>query len=242
MTTFPIALEQADVPRRRYGRRLAAITAVDVARRVLNVTLALVALIAALPLLAIIAIAVKLSSPGPVFYSQTRVGLNRRRLQPWGNRYRSTDCGGKPFTILKFRTMRVNGETKGPDEPGQVWATPDDPRVTRIGRILRLYRLDELPQLVNVLLGDMDIVGPRPEQPAIFTQLREQIPGYQARQRVRPGITGWAQINQAYDTSVEDVRNKLRLDLDYIRRQSAPEDLKIMVRTFPVMLFGRGAR
>ncbi len=241
MTTFPIALEQADVPRRRYGRRLAAITAVDVARRVLNVTLALVALIVALPLLAIIAIAVKLSSPGPVFYSQTRVGLNRRRLLPWGKRYRSTDCGGKPFTILKFRTMRVNGETKGPDEPGQVWATPDDPRVTRIGRILRLYRLDELPQLVNVLLGDMDIVGPRPEQPAIFTQLREQIPGYQARQRVRPGITGWAQINQHYDSSIDDVRRKLAFDLEYLGRRSLTEDVRIMLRTLPVVAGKFGA-
>jgi len=241
MTTFPIALEQADVPRRRYGRRLAAITAVDVARRVLNVALALLALIVALPLLAIIAIAVKLSSPGPVFYSQTRVGLNRRRLLPWGKRYRSTDCGGKPFTILKFRTMRVNGETKGPDEPGQVWATPDDPRVTRIGRILRLYRLDELPQLVNVLLGDMDIVGPRPEQPAIFTQLREQIPGYQARQRVRPGITGWAQINQHYDSSIDDVRRKLAFDLEYLGRRSLTEDVRIMLRTLPVVAGKFGA-
>src|SRR2546428_4959776 len=123
----------------------------------------------------------------------------------------------------------------------RVWAQPDDARVTPIGRLLRRFRLDELPQLVNVLKGDMNVVGPRPEQPAIFVYLREQIEGYQRRQRVRPGITGWAQINQAYDQSVEDVRNKLRLDLDYIRRQSAPEDLKIMVRTLPVMLFGRGA-
>src|SRR5438034_11543613 len=115
MTTFPIALEQADVPRRRYGQRLAAISAVDVARRVLNVTLALVALIVALPLLAIIAIAAKLSSPGPVLYSQPRVGLNRRLLLPRGKRYCSTDCGGKPFTTLTFRTTPVDGATHGPD-------------------------------------------------------------------------------------------------------------------------------
>jgi lipopolysaccharide/colanic/teichoic acid biosynthesis glycosyltransferase len=241
MTTFPIALDQSDVPRRRYGPRVLALSAVDVARRVLNVTLALVGLVVALPVLAIIAIAVKLSSPGPVFYTQTRVGLNRRRLLPPGTRYRPTDCGGKPFTIFKFRTMRVNGGTNGSDKPGQVWATPDDPRVTRVGRFLRLYRLDELPQLVNVLLGDMDIVGPRPEQPAIFSQLREQIPGYQARQRVRPGITGWAQINQHYDSSIEDVRRKLAFDLEYIGRRSVTEDLRIMLWTLPVIAGKFGA-
>src|SRR5947209_11417432 len=139
--------------------------------------------------------------------------------------------------MYKFRTMYVASGRR----EHQVWAEPDDARVTSIGRVLRKLRLDELPQLFNVLRGDMNVVGPRPEQPAIFVYLREQIEGYQRRQRVRPGITGWAQINQAYDQSVEDVRNKLRLDLDYIRRQSAPEDLKIMVRTLPVMLFGRGA-
>ncbi|HEV2670467.1 MAG TPA: sugar transferase [Gemmatimonadales bacterium] len=241
MTTFPIALGQPDVPQRRYGQGTAALSATDIVRRVLNATLAMVALVVALPLLVIIAIAVKLSSPGPVFYTQTRVGVNRRRLLPRGARYRAADCGGKPFTIFKFRTMRVNGETKGPDEPGQVWATPDDPRVTRVGRILRLYRLDELPQLVNVLLGDMDIVGPRPEQPAIFTQLREQIPGYQERQEVRPGITGWAQINQHYDSSIDDVRRKLAFDLEYLDRRSLAEDLRIMWRTLPVIAGKFGA-
>jgi len=107
--------------------------------------------------------------------------------------------------------------------------------------VLRKLRLDELPQLFNVLKGDMNIVGPRPEQPTIFVYLREQIEGYQRRQRVRPGITGWAQINQGYDTSVDDVRRKVRYDLEYIRRQSALEDLRIMARTLPVMLLRRGA-
>src|SRR5204862_4765752 len=116
----------------------------------------------------------------------------------------------------------------------QVWAVPDDDRVTPVGRVLRKFRLDELPQLINVLKGDMNIVGPRPEQPAIFVYLREQIEGYQRRQRVRPGITGWAQINLAYDQSVEDVRRKVALDLEYIHRQSALEDFKIMCRTLPV--------
>lgn len=154
-------------------------------------------------------------------------------------RYRPTDRGGKPFTIYKFRTMVVNGH--GPDDPGEVWATPDDPRVTRIGKVLRLYRLDELPQLINVLFGDMDIVGPRPEQPTIFTRLRDEIALYQQRQRVRPGITGWAQINQHYDSSVEDVKRKLAFDLEYISRRSMAEDLRIMLRTLPVVAGKFGA-
>jgi lipopolysaccharide/colanic/teichoic acid biosynthesis glycosyltransferase len=109
-----------------------------------------------------------------------------------------------------------------------------------VGRILRLYRLDELPQLMNVLRGDMDIVGPRPEQPAIFSRLRDQIPRYQERQRVRPGITGWAQINQHYDSTIEDVRKKLAFDLEYISRRSMREDLRIMLRTLPVVAGGFG--
>jgi len=123
----------------------------------------------------------------------------------------------------------------------QVWAASDDERITPVGRVLRRFRLDELPQVLNVLRGEMNIVGPRPEQPAIFVYLREQIEGYQRRQRVRPGITGWAQVNQGYDTSVDDVRRKVRYDLEYIHGQSTLEDLRIMLRTVPVMLFRRGA-
>src|SRR5256712_14150429 len=122
------------------------------------------------------------------------------------------------------------------DECDEVWVLPDDPLVTPVGRVLRKLRLDELPQLWNVLVGDMNIVGPRPEQPAIFAELREQIQEYQRRQRVLPGITGWAQINLAYDSSVEDVREKLNYDLEYIRQRSALEDLKIMLLTPAVML------
>ena len=239
MTTIPIALQQPSFSRRRDGPRAAALSAEALLRRTLNIAIALTALVLVLPLMLLVALVVRLSSPGPVFYTQTRVGLNRRRLLPVGTRYREADYGGKPFTIYKFRTMRVNGH--GPDEPGQVWATPDDPRVTRVGRFLRLYRLDELPQLVNVLLGDMDIVGPRPEQPAIFVRLREQIPRYQERQRVRPGITGWAQINQHYDSSIEDVRRKLGFDLEYIGRRSIAEDLRIMLGTLPVVAGKFGA-
>jgi lipopolysaccharide/colanic/teichoic acid biosynthesis glycosyltransferase len=232
MTTIPISLEQSTGSERRDGQH-AALLSVALLRRVLNIAIALIALVLTLPLMLLVMLAVRLSSRGPVFYTQTRIGLNRRQLLPGNARCPQADCGGKPFTIYKFRTMRVNGH--GPKQSGQVWATPDDPRITRVGRILRLYRLDELPQLVNVLLGDMDIVGPRPEQPAIFAQLREQIPGYEDRQRVRPGITGWAQINQHYDTSIEDVRKKLAFDLEYISRRSIWEDLRIMLRTLPVV-------
>jgi lipopolysaccharide/colanic/teichoic acid biosynthesis glycosyltransferase len=234
MTTIPIAVEQAP--------RADSQVLLDLLHRGLNIVIALLGLILALPLMVIVAVGVKLTSRGPVLFTQTRVGLNRRRFAQGagggGGADRQPDCGGKPFTMYKFRSMRVASDT-GPS--AQVWASADDPRITRFGRFLRLYRLDELPQLVNVLLGDMDIVGPRPEQPAIFAQLRDQITGYQDRQRVRPGITGWAQINQHYDTSVEDVRRKLQLDLEYIRRRSIREDLRIMLRTLPVMAGKFGA-
>ncbi len=209
------------------------------ARRLLNIVVALVGLVLALPLMLVVAALIKLTSGGPVLFRQTRIGLDRRALTgAGGNTRRRIDVGGRPFTIHKFRTMHVD---RG-NGPRQVWAAPDDERVTVIGRVLRKLRVDELPQLVNVLRGDMNIVGPRPEQPAILVSLREQIQGYQRRQRVRPGITGWAQIHQGYDLSVEDVRRKLAYDLDYIRSQSALEDLKIILRTLPVVLLGRGGR
>src|SRR3989442_13582909 len=137
--------------------------------------------------------------------------------------------------MYKFCTMRLADATGS-----QVWAQPDDARVTAIGRVLRKLRLDELPQFWNVLMGDMNVVGPRPEQPTIFVSLREQITEYPQRQRVLPGITGWAQINRAYDSSVDDVREKLNYDLEYIRQRSALEDLKIMLLT-PAVMLGRRA-
>ena len=205
-------------------------------RRLLNIFVATVGLLLAFPLMLIIAALIKLTSRGPVLFAQTRVGLDRRALSnAGGNTRRHTDQGGQPFTMYKFCTMRLADATGS-----QVWAQPDDARVTAIGRVLRKLRLDELPQLFNVLMGDMNVVGPRPEQPTIFVYLREQIEGYQRRQRVRPGITGWAQINQGYDTSVDDVRRKVRYDLEYIRHQSTFEDLRIMLRTVPVMVLRRG--
>jgi lipopolysaccharide/colanic/teichoic acid biosynthesis glycosyltransferase len=204
--------------------------------RAFNFVLALVALLLLAPLIALIALVVRLSSPGPVLYTQERVGLDRRWRSPGGNHRRRSDLGGRPFTIYKFRTMVVDAER----ESGAVWAMPADPRVTRVGRFLRQYRLDELPQLVNVLKGDMNLVGPRPERPQIFAKLRSEIAEYPLRQRAKPGITGLAQIHHHYDRSIEDVHTKVQYDLEYIRRQSVAEDLRILLKTIPVVLFRRG--
>lgn len=206
-------------------------------RRLLNVAAAGLGLLVCLPLMALVALIIKLTSRGPVLFRQTRIGVERRSLsRAGGNTRRHFDLGGKPFTMYKFRTMSHEASNGR-----QVWARPDDDRVTPVGGFLRRYRLDELPQLWNVLCGDMNIVGPRPEQPDIFVYLRERLPGYHRRQRARPGITGWAQINQGYDRSLDDVQRKLALDLEYLARQSVREDLLIMLRTLPVMLFRRGA-
>jgi lipopolysaccharide/colanic/teichoic acid biosynthesis glycosyltransferase len=205
-------------------------------RRGLNVVVAAVGLVLALPLMLVIALAIKLTSPGPVIFAQERVGVDRRNpLLGSGNWRRKVDHGGRLFRVYKFRTMI---EGAGRDE---VWATPDDPRVTRVGSFLRKYRLDEIPQLWNVLRGDMNIVGPRPEQPGIFKDLRTQLHEYPRRQRALPGITGWAQVNHHYDRSIDDVRTKLRYDLEYLKRQSVLEDVRIMLRTVPAVLTKKGA-
>jgi lipopolysaccharide/colanic/teichoic acid biosynthesis glycosyltransferase len=206
--------------------------------RAMNVVIASVGLIAASPLLLICAVLVKLTSPGPIFYSQARVGIDRRRGKRAHLQYdrRARDLGGLPFMIYKFRSMYVNAEAG----KGAVWATQGDPRVTPIGRFMRKCRLDELPQLINVLVGDMNIVGPRPERPVIFSRLCRDIDEYPLRQRAKPGITGWAQINHRYDASVDDVREKVRYDLEYLERQGVREDLRIMARTVPVVILGRG--
>lgn len=208
-------------------------------RRWLNVAVATAMLLIALPAMIVIAVLIKLTSPGPVLYTQTRIGVNRR--SPRDNtlrrsRKRVCDLGGQPFIIYKFRTMRVNAERGS----GAVWAARNDPRVTWIGRVLRQARLDELPQLFNVLKGDMNIVGPRPERPSIFARLADDVEQYPLRQRVRPGITGLAQVSQQYDTCLDDVRRKLQYDLEYIQTQGVWTDLRIMLKTIPVVLFRKG--
>jgi lipopolysaccharide/colanic/teichoic acid biosynthesis glycosyltransferase len=209
----------------------------QLATRALNVVLAVLALLALLPVFVLLAVLIKLTSRGPVFYLQERVGLDRRIPGPDDhNHRRAQDLGGRPFTIYKFRTMHVDAER----HCGAVWAAEADPRVTLVGRVLRQYRLDELPQLLNVLRGEMNIVGPRPERPTIFAELRSHIAEYPLRQRAKPGITGLAQINHHYDRSLDDVRTKVSYDLEYIRRQSLREDLRIMLKTIPVILLRRG--
>jgi sugar transferase (PEP-CTERM system associated) len=191
------------------------------ARRIINVALAAVGFTLSLPVMIAVAIAVKLDSRGPVFYTQERVGKN-----------------GRNFKIIKFRSMRASAEaTSGP-----VWAEASDPRVTRVGRILRKLRLDELPQFINILRGDMNFVGPRPERPVFVNQLNEAIPYYTQRHLVKPGLTGWAQIKYPYGASIEDTSEKLRYDLYYIKNQSFLLDAVIIFETIKIVLFGRGGR
>jgi lipopolysaccharide/colanic/teichoic acid biosynthesis glycosyltransferase len=202
--------------------------------RVLNLLVAGVALILLSPLMLVIAVLVKLDSPGPVFYSQPRVGLDRRGLRGRvEDSRRRKDYGGRIFTIHKFRSM-----ARSDSDAPQVWAREGDLRVTRVGQILRQYRLDELPQLWNVIRGDMNMVGPRPEQPDIFVGLREEVRHLSGRQQ---GITGLAQVTHHYDRSIDDVRRKADLDLEYIRNRSPLLDLEIMARTVPAVVTKRGA-
>ena len=178
------------------------------------------ALIIGLPLWMFIAVLIKLDSKGPVFYRQERVGK-----------------GGKIFKVFKFRSMVNDAEKRS----GPVWAGRNDSRVTRLGRYLRKSRMDEIPQLLNVLRGEMSIVGPRPERPVFVKELRKMYPFYQKRLTIKPGLTGWAQVKLEYDTDMESVANKLRYDFFYIENQSTFLDLEILARTLKVVLTGAGA-
>ncbi|WP_084698288.1 exopolysaccharide biosynthesis polyprenyl glycosylphosphotransferase [Muricoccus aerilatus] len=189
--------------------------------RAFDVTVSLALLLLTLPLTALAALAIRIDSPGPVFYRQARVGQ-----------------GGKIIMLTKLRSMRVDAEAGGAPQ----WATRRDPRVTRVGRFLRLTRIDEIPQVLNVLKGDMAFIGPRPERPAFVEQLSLAIPHYADRAVVKPGITGWAQVNFPYGASVDDARQKLTYDLYYVRRRSLFLDLLILVATVRVILFQEGSR
>lgn len=209
----------------------------EFAARAFNFLLAIVLLIVVSPVMLITAVVIRLSSRGPVFYTQTRVGVDRRWARSRAlHERRREDLGGIPFTIYKFRSMRTDAEKNGE----AVWAKQDDDRVTRVGRLIRKSRIDELPQLLNVLRGDMNIVGPRPERPSIFVRLREQIAEYPVRQRVKPGITGLAQVSNPYDRDLDDVRRKVYFDVEYMKSQSIWTDVRIMARTIPVMIFRIG--
>lgn len=238
--------EEAGTPARR-STPAGALAAVgprprsEFAARVLNVLVAAVALVIVSPVLAVCAVLVRATSRGPIFYKQVRVGIDKRWMsaeQSGGDEQRLRDLGGRAFTIYKFRSMYVDAESQS----GAVWATKGDRRVTPVGRILRKSRMDELPQLLNVIQGEMNIVGPRPERPSIFAKLSENIEEYPIRQRAKPGITGLAQINHSYDSTIDDVRKKVQYDLEYLQRQSLAEDVRIMAKTLPVMIFGKGAQ
>jgi sugar transferase (PEP-CTERM system associated) len=192
-----------------------------VAKRVLDVLCAAIGLILSAPLMAIVVLLVRVTSSGPVLYHQARVGR-----------------AGKVFTVHKFRSMRHDAEAG----TGPVWAQASDPRLTLIGGFLRRTRLDELPQLWNVLVGDMSMVGPRPERPEFVAQLTEQIPFYGLRHSVRPGVTGWAQVCYTYGASVEDALEKLQYDLFYIKRMALAFDLFVLFSTVKIVLLRRGAQ
>lgn len=189
-------------------------------KRVMDIQISITLLLLTSPLLLLTALLIRLDSKGPIFYSQERIGQY-----------------GRPFQIWKFRTMRTDAEASGPQ-----WATKKDPRITRIGSFLRKTRIDEIPQFLCVLRGDMSIVGPRPERQHFIDLLVQQIPLYARRLVMKPGITGWAQVCHSYDTSVEDVRKKLMYDLYYFENMSILLDLQIMVRTVLVVFTGKGAQ
>jgi len=192
-----------------------------VLRRGIDIAGSLALLVLTLPVSLIAAAAIRLDSPGPVLYRQERAGR-----------------GGRVFTLYKFRSMRADAESAGAPR----WASKGDPRVTRVGRFLRLTRIDEIPQALNVLRGDMALVGPRPERPAFVATLAAAIPHYEDRARVRPGITGWAQVNYPYGASVEDARMKLAYDLYYVKHRSLFLDVLILIATVRVVLFQEGSR
>jgi sugar transferase (PEP-CTERM system associated) len=191
----------------------------NTARHVFNVVVALIAIVLSLPIVIITIVAIKLDSPGPVFYTQERIGKN-----------------GRVFRILKFRSMRQDAEKDGTPQ----WAAEHDPRITRVGAIIRKTRVDEIPQFINILRGEMNFVGPRAERPYFVDELNRKIPFYSQRHLVEPGLTGWAQVNYGYGSSVEDAIQKLQYDLYYIKNVSLLFDIWIMFKSIKIVLFGYG--
>ena len=188
-------------------------------KRILDICVSLLILLLSSPITLLTCLAIKLDSKGNAFFKQERCGIN-----------------GSVFKMIKFRSMRKDAEKYS----GPVWSTKDDPRITRVGKIMRKIRIDEIPQMLNVLKGEMSLVGPRPERPYFVEMLSKEIPYYKRRLKVRPGITGWAQVKHKYDESIDDVKVKLRYDLFYIENMSLRMDFKILFRTIFVVLFGKG--
>jgi exopolysaccharide biosynthesis polyprenyl glycosylphosphotransferase len=190
-------------------------------KRVIDMAVSAVGLLLSAPITLLTAVAIKVDSPGPILYRQERVGQN-----------------DELFTIYKFRSMCESAEANG----GPVWATEDDYRVTRVGKIIRKLRIDEIPQMINVLNGQMSLVGPRPERPFFVQTLNKKIPYYSLRHSIKPGITGWAQICYSYGDSEQDAIEKLQYDLYYVKNMSALFDLQIIFESLKVVLLGKGAR
>ncbi len=220
------------------------------AKRAMDMFCAVAMLVLLAPVMFLVAVAVRLTSPGPILFRQIRTGMNLRtsrdrraeaadngghRRQTSNDRRQST-CYGRPFVLYKFRTMRIDAEKNGAQ-----FATKGDPRVTSIGRFLRKTRLDELPQLWNVLRGEMSLVGPRPERPEFIEQLSDEVPNYLLRLGIKPGLTGLAQVLNGYDNDIAGFRRKVALDLLYLQNCCVANDLKILFRTVGVVLTGRGA-
>jgi len=217
-------------------------------KRAKDVAISLLGLAVFAPLMTTTAIVVKMTSPGPVFYRQERIGINRRRgdrrmrglgldSDRRGRDRRVLVNFGRPFTIYKFRTMVMDAERGAPP----MWARENDPRITTVGRILRRCRIDELPQFINVLRGDMSIVGPRPERAYFIGRIEKELPDFHLRLRTKPGITGLAQVQLGYTNTDEGLRQKLHLDLEYIHTLGFWTDFKILLRTVFVVLTGKGA-
>lgn len=190
----------------------------NIYKRLLDIVASLSGLIIGIPLLIIFGVAIKREDKGPIFYKQERLGLKGRR-----------------FYVYKLRSMRINAESIG----GAQWAQKDDPRITKVGKFIRKTRIDEIPQLYNILIGDMSLIGPRPERPELTYQFEQEIPGFMHRLSIKPGLTGWAQVNGGYDITPKE---KLVFDKEYIENKSILLDLKIILMTIKVVLTGDGAR
>lgn len=200
-------------------------------KRRFDIIFSIIGLVVLVLIFPLIAIAIKLDSEGPVIYTQYRVGMNARKSLP--RKIRLAQCRrrvfspGKLFKMYKFRTMVTNSEPSG-----EQWSRKNDPRVTRVGKFLRASHIDELPQLWNILIGEMSLVGPRPERPTITHFLRKKVDGYDNRLKVLPGIAGRAQLHNGYDTSIDSVKRKVQYDMDYINNASVFEDVRILFGTF----------
>jgi len=217
-------------------------------KRVFDIVVACLALAVSAPLLVAFAIAIKMDSRGPVFFAQERIGLNRRRTERRNRRLAVTSDSrtnadrrksinpGRPFRIFKFRTMVADAERFGPR-----LASENDPRVTRVGRLMRRTRIDEIPQFLNVIRGDMSIIGPRPERPFFINEVRHEVPEFTMRLMVKPGITGLAQVENGYTKTIDEMKRKLFYDLKYIADLSLMQEIKILFKTFYVVVTGKGA-